>query len=100
MKDALNQQIKQLRNRINDPFTINLHILGQTMNLTIERSEEALYASLYADVRDKNRFAAMTLLDLALMLQRGNEEKSQVVSKLTEITQHITNQLNESLPNE
>jgi hypothetical protein len=51
------------------------------MNLTIERSEEALYrnaerlinlryniyASLYADVRDKNRFAAMTLLDLALM---------------------------------
>jgi hypothetical protein len=114
MKDALNQQIKQLRNRINDPFTINLHILGQTMNLTIERSEEALYrnaerlinlrynmyASLYADVRDKNRFAAMTLLDLALMLQRGNEEKSQVVSKLTEITQNITNQLNESLPNE
>jgi cell division protein ZapA len=107
MKDALNQQLHQLRNRIKDPFTINLHILGQTMNLTIEREEEILYrqaerlinlrynmyASLYADVRDRNRFSAMTMLDLALMAQRSDQSKQITVSKLNDITHKIANQL-------
>lgn len=107
MKDTLNQQLQQLRSRIEDPFTINLHILGQTMNLTIERKDEILYrraerlinlrynmyASLYADVRDSNRFAAMTLLDLALMAQKSEQDAQIIVSKLNDITQKITSQL-------
>ena len=109
MKDALNQQLHQLRNRIKDPFTINLHILGQTMNLTIERSEEELYrkaerlinlrynmyASLYAESRDNNRFAAMTLLDIALMAQKAEFIQSDVITKLAELGNKIASDLEE-----
>jgi hypothetical protein len=52
-----------------------------------------MYASLYADVRDRNRFAAMTMLDLALMAQRSDQSKQITVSKLNDITHKIANQL-------
>lgn len=107
MKEPLNQQLSQLRNRINNPFTINLHILGQTMNLTIEREEEALYrnaerlinhrynmyASLYADARDESRFVNMTLLDIALMALKGEFNKQNTVSTLNDITNKIAQTL-------
>ncbi|MBO7160992.1 MAG: cell division protein ZapA [Paludibacteraceae bacterium] len=108
-KDAINPKLQHLRGSIEDALTINLHILGQTMNLTIERREEELYrkaerlinlrynmyASLYAESRDNNRFAAMTLLDIALMAQKAEYIQSDVVSKLLELGNKITSDIAE-----
>jgi cell division protein ZapA len=79
------------------------------MNLTIERSEEELYrkaerlinlrynmyASLYAESRDNNRFAAMTLLDIALMAQKAEFIQSDVITKLAELGNKIASDLEE-----
>lgn len=108
-KDAINPKLQHLRGSIEDALTINLHILGQTMNLTIERREEELYrkaerlinlrynmyASLYAESRDNNRFAAMTLLDIALMAQKAEYIQSDVISKLSELGNKIASDLAE-----
>ena len=108
-KDAINPKLQHLRGSIEDALTINLHILGQTMNLTIERREEELYrkaerlinlrynmyASLYAESRDNNRFAAMTLLDIALMAQKAEYIQSDVVSRLLELGNKITSDIAE-----
>jgi cell division protein ZapA len=108
-KESVNPKLQHLRGSIQDALTINLHILGQTMNLTIERSEEELYrkaerlinlrynmyASLYAESRDNNRFAAMTLLDIALMAQKAEFIQSDVITKLAEIGNKIASDLEE-----
>ena len=108
-KDAINPKLQHLRGSIEDALTINLHILGQTMNLTIERREEELYrkaerlinlrynmyASLYAESRDNNRFAAMTLLDIALMAQKAEFIQSDVITKLAELGNKIASDLEE-----
>ncbi len=108
-KDAINPKLEHLRGSIEDALTINLHILGQTMNLTIERREEELYrkaerlinlrynmyASLYAESRDRNRFAAMTLLDIALMAQRAEYIQTDVVSKIAELGSKIASGITE-----
>jgi cell division protein ZapA len=108
-KESVNPKLQHLRGSIQDALTINLHILGQTMNLTIERSEEELYrkaerlinlrynmyASLYAESRDKNRFAAMTLLDIALMAQKAEFVQSDVITKLAELGNKIASDLTE-----
>jgi cell division protein ZapA len=112
MKDATNPKLDHLRSSINDALTINLHIVGQHFNLTIERSDEELYrkaerlinmrynmyASLYAESRDANRFAAMVLLDIAVMLQQSIKVEKDTVSKLSQLSQHITDSLKDSLP--
>ena len=108
-KESVNPKLQHLRGSIQDTLTINLHILGQTMNLTIERSEEELYrkaerlinlrynmyASLYAESRDNNRFAAMTLLDIALMAQKAEFIQSDVITKLAELGNKIASDLEE-----
>lgn len=108
-KESVNPKLQHLRGSIQDALTINLHILGQTMNLTIERSEEELYrkaerlinlrynmyASLYAESRDNNRFAAMTLLDIALMAQKAEFIQSDVINKLAELGNKIASDLEE-----
>lgn len=108
-KESVNPKLQHLRGSIQDALTINLHILGQTMNLTIERSEEELYrkaerlinlrynmyASLYAESRDNNRFAAMTLLDIALMAQKAEFIQSDVITKLAELGNRIASDLEE-----
>lgn len=112
MKDAINPKLAHLRNSINDALTINLHIVGQNLNLTIERSEEELYrkaerlinmrynmyASLYAESRDANRFAAMVMLDIAMMLQRSIKVEDNTVSKLSQLSNQIAESLLNTLP--
>lgn len=113
MKEAVNHKLQHLRNSIQDALTINLHITGIHLNLTIERSEEELYrkaerlinmrynmyASLYSESRDNNRFVAMTLLDVTMMLQRSIEQEKNTVSTLHKITQNIANSMLDSLDN-
>ena len=108
-KESVNPKLQHLRGSIQDALTINLHIFDQTMNLTIERSEEELYrkaerlinlrynmyASLYAESRDNNRFAAMTLLDIALMAQKAEFIQSDVITKLAELGNKIASDLEE-----